>query len=88
MEKDIIQLKIDMGEVRSDMKHVKKEQEEIKTNMKDGFDKISDKIDSLDHKFSAKWVETLLIWVGRIIGAAIIGGVIVVIWKAAVHFIG
>jgi len=88
MEKQILQLKEDMGIVKSDMKHVKNEQESMKTDMKEGFKDLGDKIDNLDSKFSAKWVEKLLIWVGRIIGAAIITGVIVVIWKAAVYFIG
>lgn len=88
MEKEILQLKIDMGAVKNDMQHVKSEQGELKENMKDGFKEVIDKIDCLDQKFSAKWVEKIILWAAAIIGFALLSGLITLVWKTAVHFAG
>ena len=88
MEKDILQLKLDMGDVKKDMSYVKKGHEDMKKSVEKGFKDLGEKIDDLDSKFSAKWVEKIMVWTARIIGLTLLGGLITVIWKAAVFFIG
>jgi hypothetical protein len=92
MEKDIIQLKVDMREVKTDIKHIKEGHKNLDKKVGDGFKDLGKKIENMnkenEKKFSAKWVEKFLIWVGRVVGVSIIGGVVYAIWKAAVHFIG
>lgn len=72
MPKEINNLKITMAELQKDISYIK---ESIKKNDIDHeiiINKIDHWIDGCENKFAAKWVETTITWIGRIVFGAII----------------
>ena len=86
--KEFNKININMSKLAKDIEYIKKsiednshEHKEMIDTMKQYIDKIEVKFDNLDGKYSGKWVGKVLIWVGAIVGTAIIGALISLIIK-------
>lgn len=74
MQEDIIQLKLDVNGMQKDISQIQTKVDNIDGKVERGFSEVKEMITCLDDKFSAKWVETLLIWIARILGSLILIG--------------
>lgn len=61
--------------------------EELKEANKTYQEEIKELIIGLETKFSAKWVEKILLWVAYIIGGSLILGFIGLLWKIIVQYL-
>jgi len=74
MQENIIQLKLDVNGMQKDISQIQTKVDNIDGKVERGFSEVKEMITCLDDKFSAKWVETLLIWIARILGSLILIG--------------
>jgi len=70
--KDITNLKISMEKMKTDLEYIKKALQENGKEHEVIIKKIDLWIESCEKRFSAKWVETTLVWIGRIVIGAVI----------------
>lgn len=79
-------IKIDTAIMKKDISQLKSDTKKNGDAIKEGFDCLSEKIDNLDKRFSGKWVETWIIWAGRIIGGTVLLSLITLIADLAFQF--
>jgi len=60
--------------MQKDISQIQTKVDNIDGKVERGFSEVKEMITCLDDKFSAKWVETLLIWIARILGSLILIG--------------
>ena len=65
-----------MASFQSDIKHIKKGLDKNDEDHKEMLDKIGKFIESCDERYAPHWAADVLLWIGRIIGTAIIIGFI------------
>ena len=75
-----------MADLKKDMTYLRAGHDDLQKTVEDGMKEIVENIKCLDKKFSAKWVETLIVWIGGIVGTAIISGLLFLIIRATIQF--
>jgi hypothetical protein len=88
MEKQVQQLEINLMALTKDIQYLKVGQDrhdanliEIKQDQEKIFNRIDELVTCLDKKYSLKWVENCLVWSARIVGSALILGLLALIGK-------